>query len=198
MHWIKPSTRILLLLVFAFYEVTAAQIDLSKKVSINVENIELGKSLLLIERESGVKLAYSSESIPVKRKVHLKYNNTALSEVLDDISRKNDLQYEVEGDIVVLSHKSLVKAQKSVSGKVSDAKGEALVGVSVLLKNTQVATSTDVNGNYSISLPTNTGTLIFSYLGFLTKEVPIGNQSQINVVMDEDDKTLNEVVVVGY
>jgi TonB-dependent starch-binding outer membrane protein SusC len=92
---------------------------------------------------------------------------------------------------------SLLAQDKSVSGKVSDGAGSGMPGVTISVKGTQRGTNTDANGNYKIAVPTN-ATLVFSYVGFAAKEVAIGNQSVVDVTLAEDNKTLGEVVVVGY
>lgn len=86
----------------------------------------------------------------------------------------------------------------TVSGKVVDAKGEGLIGVTVLLKGTSTAAPTDIEGNYTLTAPTGTGTLVFSYIGFQPQEVPINNRSTINVTLAADASSLDEVVVIGY
>jgi len=85
-----------------------------------------------------------------------------------------------------------------VSGKVSDKKGEALIGVSVVVKGTTKGTSTDLSGTYRIEVPNNSSVLVFNYLGFKSKEVSAGNSTQVNVTLEEDVTSLNEVVVIGY
>ncbi|WP_310589757.1 SusC/RagA family TonB-linked outer membrane protein [Dyadobacter luticola] len=88
---------------------------------------------------------------------------------------------------------------RSVKGKVSDDKGVALPGVSVILKGSSVGTVTNPDGNYEISVPeTGTNVLVFSFVGYLTKEVTVGNQSTIDQQLVVDTKALEEVVVVGY
>lgn len=85
-----------------------------------------------------------------------------------------------------------------VTGKVSDAtNSETLIGVSVSVKNSTAGTQTDANGNYAINVPTN-GTLVFTYIGFVTKEVPVNGSSTLNVQLTQSNQSLNEVVVVGY
>nr|WP_294877132.1 TonB-dependent receptor [uncultured Pedobacter sp.] len=84
-----------------------------------------------------------------------------------------------------------------VKGKVSDVSG-GLPSVSVKLKGTSTTTSTDVNGNYSITIPNGSGTLVFSSVGFAIQEIPVANRSTINVTLVTEDKTLSEIVVVGY
>ncbi|RYF72763.1 MAG: SusC/RagA family TonB-linked outer membrane protein [Cytophagaceae bacterium] len=84
-----------------------------------------------------------------------------------------------------------------VTGKVIDAGGEELIGVSVTLKGSSVATQTNVEGNYTITVPSN-GVLVFTYLGFNLQEVPVNNQTTVNITLTAAAQSLNEVVVVGY
>lgn len=86
----------------------------------------------------------------------------------------------------------------NVSGKVTDAQGEPLAGVSVLLKGATVGTSTDISGNYNLNVPGPGAVLVFNYLGFTTQEVTVNNQTIINVTLAEDLQALQEVVVIGY
>lgn len=85
----------------------------------------------------------------------------------------------------------------NVSGKVTDAKTGGIPGVTITVKGTTKGTNTDVEGNYQISVPGNT-TLTFSAIGYETKDVPVGNKSVVDVVLSEDVKALEEVIVVGY
>ncbi|MFC0186541.1 carboxypeptidase-like regulatory domain-containing protein [Pseudarcicella hirudinis] len=85
-----------------------------------------------------------------------------------------------------------------VKGKVLDDKGESVPGVSVKLKGTSVGTVTDVNGEFSINAPDNKGVLVFSHIGFITKEVAINNKTVFEVTLETNNKELGEVVVVGY
>jgi TonB-linked SusC/RagA family outer membrane protein len=90
------------------------------------------------------------------------------------------------------------EAALQISGKVTDDKGASLPGVTVLLKGTVTGTTTNAEGTYSLTVPDGSGTLIFSYIGFLTQEVAVNNRSSINVSLVTDVKALGEVVVVGY
>jgi hypothetical protein len=90
-------------------------------------------------------------------------------------------------------------AQNRVSGKVADNKGEPLLGVNVAVKGAAaIGTITDVDGKYSLSVPSTTAVLQFSYLGYVTQEISVGSKTEINVTLLEDTKSLDEVVVVGY
>ncbi len=89
-------------------------------------------------------------------------------------------------------------AEIIISGTVTSEKGEPLVGVSILVKGTSTGTTTDASGHYTLSVPDNGKILVFSYIGFLTKEVPISNTTVLDVTLSGDAEALDEVVVVGY
>ncbi|QNF32823.1 TonB-dependent receptor [Adhaeribacter swui] len=91
-------------------------------------------------------------------------------------------------------------AQTSVTGTVSGTNGEGLPGVTVLLKGSTNGTTTDVGGNYTLSVPAGqeNGTLTFSFIGYTSQEVPLNNRTTVNVTLAEDTKALQEVVVIGY
>ncbi|WP_242922109.1 SusC/RagA family TonB-linked outer membrane protein [Pontibacter liquoris] len=93
---------------------------------------------------------------------------------------------------------ALAQGNISVQGKVTDESGMALPGVTVLLKGTPTAAPTGADGAYIINVPDGSGTLIFSFIGYQSQEVPINNRSTINVQLNTDAKALDEVVVVGY
>lgn len=100
--------------------------------------------------------------------------------------------------VLIAGYDNSVLAQdRTVSGKVTDPTGSSLPGVSVMIKGTTVGTQTDVEGRYTLSVP-NGGVLTFSFIGYETKEVPIGNLSILDVSLSEDSKTLEEIVVQGY
>lgn len=89
-------------------------------------------------------------------------------------------------------------AQKSVSGKVSDAKGDGVPGASITVKGTTTGTISDANGGFKINVPNAGGSLVFSSIGYKTQEVKLAGQSTINVSMEDDAASLDEVVVTGY
>ncbi len=90
-----------------------------------------------------------------------------------------------------------IYAQQQVTGVVNDVAGDLLPGVTVIVKGTLTGVTTDFDGNYSISVPSSTSVLVFSYLGMSTQEVTVGNQSTINVSMETSSEELDEVVVTA-
>jgi TonB-dependent starch-binding outer membrane protein SusC len=97
-----------------------------------------------------------------------------------------------------ISKASLYKNDLAVSGKVTDEKGEALIGVSVLIKGTSTGVTTDIEGRYKINVADGNAVLVFRYIGYVVKEVAVGSQTVISVSLTPESKNLSEVVVVGY
>jgi len=87
---------------------------------------------------------------------------------------------------------------QTITGKVTDEKGEALIGVNIIVKETNKGTSTNADGKYSLSVPGSSSKIIFTFVSYESKEVTVGNQSIINVSLTPDAKSLSEVIVVGY
>lgn len=92
----------------------------------------------------------------------------------------------------------LTMAQRTVTGKVADEEGEALIGVSILVKGTSTGTVTDIEGSYSLSVPDESNVLVFSYTGFSTQNVEINNRSVVDVTLETSSELLQEVIVTAY
>lgn len=89
-------------------------------------------------------------------------------------------------------------AQTNVRGRVVDTTGETLIGVNVIVKGTSQGTVSDINGEFSLPVPSSNSTLIFSYVGFVEQEIPLNGRTYLNVTMEQDTEILDEVIVVGY
>ena len=92
----------------------------------------------------------------------------------------------------------MAQAQTTMVGKVTDEKGEALVGVNIILKETNRGTTTNIDGKYTISVAGSKSQLAFSSVGYDGKTITVGNQTMINVVLSANAQNLSEVVVIGY
>jgi TonB-linked SusC/RagA family outer membrane protein len=101
--------------------------------------------------------------------------------------------------LMLLTSVTVLAQSRTITGKVtSSEEPDGVPGASVVVKGTTLGTITELNGNYSLAVPENASELVFSFVGYLTKEVTISGQSVINVSLETDIKTLNEVVVTGY
>ena len=99
--------------------------------------------------------------------------------------------------LILLISSISVFAQNSITGKVVDTNGEPLMGVSVVVKGTTLGAITDLDGKFSISVPAKS-TILFTYIGYVEQQVAVANQKVIDITLKEENKLLNEVVVVGY
>ncbi len=200
---------VLILTGVSYANAGRAQSVLTQSVEISVDNQSLSSVLKKLAKDEKVKFVYSRNVVETDKKVSINARGEKLEEVLDKLLKANGITYEVINERIVLS-KNLVSSdsgtplagiisidiQAIVKGKVTDEKGIPLPGVSVNVKGTNTSTSTDANGNYSIS--TNDGILVFTYIGYKTQEVAVGNSTTINVTLVSESTSLTEVLVVGY
>ena len=115
------------------------------------------------------------------------------------ISSRKKIKVAVTSFVLIVCNIMTLHSQNiGISGRVTDETDEALVGVNVRVKGTTTGTSTDIHGEYALNVPDSDATLVFSYIGFVTQEVVVGNRQTIHVVLVEDMAVLDEVVVVGY
>ncbi|WP_316830904.1 SusC/RagA family TonB-linked outer membrane protein [Pedobacter aquatilis] len=171
----------------------SASVFSQEKISLDVKKTKLARVLQIIEQQSSYHFVYSSSYVPVNKDVSITVNNTPVTDVLSAILNRTNLKYSVsDGGLIVISRNKEVP----IGGTVKDASGGALPGASVRVKGTAIGTSTDVNGKFSLNAPEN-AVLVISYAGFQTKEVSIGSQTAIDVVLVEDSKQLTEVVVTA-
>ncbi|MDR0537909.1 MAG: TonB-dependent receptor [Tannerellaceae bacterium] len=99
---------------------------------------------------------------------------------------------------LLLCTTSLYAQNISIQGKVTDTNNEPLIGVSVQVKGTTIGVVTDIDGNFTLQVPGAQSVIAFSYVGFLSQEITVGSQRRLNVILKEDTKNLEEIVVVGY
>jgi TonB-linked SusC/RagA family outer membrane protein len=111
---------------------------------------------------------------------------------------KNNFSKLVLSFFLALVSMGVFAQQRTLTGKVTDAAGLPLVGATVAVTGTTQGTLTDADGKYSISIPANTAILQFSFVGYVSQKVTVSTQTSIDVVMTEDSKSLDEVVVIGY
>ena len=191
------------------------QSRLDTRVTFELNNVSLENALTAIEKNADIKFSYNSKSIRGLKKVDLEAKNERVSSVLNRLLLPLNFDYIEVGNHVVLKSKANFSADSEVDhagdlsssvqsmaeipvkGKVSAFENKGpLPGVSVFLKGSNRGTSTNANGEFTISVPSNKSILIFSFIGYQSQEVLADDV--INVTLKEDIKALDEVVVVGY
>jgi TonB-linked SusC/RagA family outer membrane protein len=171
----------------------SASVFSQEKISLDVKKTKLARVLQIIEQQSSYHFVYSSSYVPVNKDVSITVTNTLVTDVLAAILNRTNLKYSVsDGGLIVISKNKEVP----IGGTVKDALGGALPGATVRVKGTGIGTSTDINGKFSLNAPEN-AVLVVSYAGFQTKEISIGAQTNIDIVLVEDTKQLTDVVVTA-
>jgi TonB-linked SusC/RagA family outer membrane protein len=181
------------------------------KVSVNANHTPVKKVLRALEVQSGMKFVYLSNQVDEHRKVSIEVWNAPLNSVLNNLFAGTGIEYESLGKQILLKKKTLkisrgddeqdetpVIFSVTVSGTVTDESAQPLPGVNVLEKGTVNGTNTDQNGSYKLEVQDENAVLVFSFIGYASQEVTVGNQSQVSITLEPDVKSLQEVVVVGY
>lgn len=167
-------------------------------VSLDVKDKSIREVLKSIEQQTQVRFFFSDDLLVINDQVDVKANNKNIISVLNDIFSESPLTYKTyENNLIVIVPRELLQ-QKRITGTVSDAKGDPMVGVNVVLTGTTQGVMTDINGKYSIDATMESKSLTFTFVGMEPQEIIIGSQLQINVTMVESAIGLEEVVVVGY
>lgn len=155
-----------------------------------------------IERVSEFGFLFKTDQLDLNRKYTLDIQKTDIEKILKEILNPEEYAYRlIDRNIVITRIDSNVVQDsilKKVSGKVTDSSGSPLPGVTVVIKGTTQGTITDGDGNYSLSGVSNDGTLIFSFVGMKSLEIPVKNKSTLDVKMLEESYGIDEVVAVGY
>lgn len=174
--------QVLLSILFCtcgYAHVSYGQIDLEQRISIKVEGTEIKNVLILLEKQANVHFVYSPSAINVSQKVNLIASNEKLSEVLNKLLNPIQINYILKENRIVLKNilgnfpnpkaqetLNLLISDNFIRGKVTDEKGNPLPDISIAVKNSTHRISTDIDGNYEISLPDGNYVLIFSGMGF--------------------------------
>jgi len=185
------------LLLFVTLHVSARSFS-QERITLKLQSAELKTALRQIEKRSDYRFLYNDAVVGSTRKVSINANNALVTEVLDGILNETQLTYKLlDNKLVVIAEKSLELQDVKVSGKVRDAEGQPIAAVSVRIKGSNVGTTTDASGSYSLTAPEG-ATLVFSSVGYQTVEVAVSGRTEVNVVMQVAAKDINEVVVIGY
>lgn len=154
-----------------------------------------------IERQTDYSFMYDNNIFDVSRNISVTTENSTITDIMDQVVEGENLKYELVNHFIVVSVKdAAVKQQKEidVSGKVTGENGEALPGVTIVVKGTTNGTVTNYDGMYSLSDIPGDATLVFSFVGMQSLEVVVAGQSKIDVVLQEESIGLEEVVAIGY
>jgi len=191
------------LLMISTFSVTASVYSQTKKLNLDLHNVSVREALDKIEKQTDFRFFYIDEQIDVSRKVNLSFVNRFLDEVLVQLFSDNSVKYKVfDNNLIVLSPvvvANTAKQQITVTGTVKDAKqGDPLPGVNIKVQGSSNGTITDLDGNFSLTVPNSSSILVFSFIGYQAQSIALDGKVKLEIKMQEDTKNLEEVVVVGY
>lgn len=175
------------------------------QINLNEKNASLKTVFKSIEKQTDY-VFFSKDYDLSKTDIDIHVTDVSIEAALNACLKDLPLSYKIVGKTIVVRKTESVKPKDraipvqaiDLRGKVTDETGAPLAGVSVTLKGTSQGTMTDSNGQYSLSVADAQGTLVFSYIGFASKEVPFLKSGNIDIMLLEEASALNEVVVVGY
>lgn len=202
---------LLFLFVFAFQLSAVNSNAQDAAIKLKSNTLTIGELIREIEKQTDYLVVYSNREVDTEKEILLKEKTNKVSEYLKEAFANSDIGHDFENNYIVLLKKinrnasaiaqMIETAQqegKTVTGTVRDENGEPVIGATIMLKGTDIGVVSDINGRYSIDVPNRDAVMVFSYIGYLTEEIPVGDQREINVTFSEDLIGLDEVVVIGY
>jgi len=199
----KKRTVILFFLLAFSFSVSSAQ-----KVSLDFNRKSLKLVLESITEQTGYTLAYSKEVVNLNERVTIRVSDADLTQVLDELLLPRNIGYEIKDNKIYIfdlpakkeastSQQNPQQNQVQIRGKVTDVNGEPIIGANIFVPGTTIGTISDLEGNYVLTVPR--GSVVrFSYLGYVDQEFTVNEPTTLNVKMEEEAKTLEELVVIGY
>jgi TonB-linked SusC/RagA family outer membrane protein len=172
----------------------------SATLTFRMNNVSIEEVLNTIEEQSEFRFLYNKKMVDVERMVNISVHNENITAILDNLFRNAEIAYAISDRQIVLNKKGafiIVQQSKRIAGMVTDENGEPLIGANVLEKGTANGVITDVEGKFSLNVSEN-AVLQVSFIGYLTQEIVVQNQTDILVTLAEDAQALEEVVVIGY
>lgn len=175
-----------------------------KTITISFSNISLSDAMQRIEKSCSYTFFYDAKKIDVTQKVSLSAANMPIKQALTELLSTTSTSFEITNSQIALYQSKPIQSSnqeppknKRITGMVTDDKGTPIIGASIRVKGTSTGTITDVKGIFSMDVLSNS-ILQISYVGYTNNEVQVGSTSNLNIVLNENTKLLDDVVVIGY
>ncbi len=202
-HWLMRINLTCFLLFFAFLQLSVAADG--QFVTLTKKSTSLTKIFKEIKRQTGYDFVYQSDLLKTGKEVNIQAKNEPLIQVLNDCFENQPFTYSIKDKTIILQKKEATNSPSNksvivparISGKVVDSNNMPLPGVTVKIKGGKSVTQTDANGRFTLEAPDNS-VLSFSFVGFVTKDVPATPGSEMIIHLRPRPTDLNDVVVVAY
>lgn len=197
---------VIFLILFATLQSSAD--TFAQSITLKKKGVSLTSVLQEFQKQSGYNVFYEASLMTDDETVSVNYKNTDVFVALENLLAPFQLGYKLVDKNIILHKKasdppiitpaSPEELQKDIKGTISNSEGEKLGNVSILEKETGRSTMSDAEGNFKVTLSSDHAVLVFSYVGYQTREIEVGEEAQIEVVLLEALSEVDEVVVVGY
>lgn len=202
-HKFVICTMLLILFLWGTSIVSIAQEVKKNNVTINVKNESVEKVLKRINKETNLNFFYDPAILSKASSVTLNVKDMPLQKVLNMLSVQTGLNFQRINNTISVnwetnSKQPIQSPKEKITGSIKDNNGDPVIGASIQVKNTGIGTITDYNGQFSLNNVPENGILIISYIGYDTEEIPVNKKKNLQIVMKENTKQLEEIVVVAY
>lgn len=209
LNFLLLQTMRILVILFTCIGSTFAGSSYSQetKISLDMKDVTLETLFSEIEKSTSYIFMYK-ENVNIRKKVNVQVNNETLGQILDKLFTSHELGYKINDRQVTVFKKekaeslqpgkSQQKEGTKIVGSVIDVDGEPMTGASVSVRGTTIGTVTDLNGEFAISVSSDTSTIVVSMIGYIPQTIKIGKQRILSIKMLEDDNVLEEVTVVAF
>jgi len=179
----------------------------SQQINLSLKEVPLENVIKEIRKQTGYAFFYDSEYLQQADPISINVKKASIEETLRDVFKGQKFTWEILGKTILIKpiipdlereYTKAVQQALTIQGKVKESNGEPLAGVNVRVKGTSTGTVSDAMGNYLIKVSNADAVLVFSFLGFVAQEIKVAENRVIDVSLNEEVKTLNQVVVVGY
>lgn len=203
----------ILLFFLCLFSLTAENLyPQQTELSLDLKNVTLKKAISEIEKTSDYVFLITDEvQLELNKRISLRVNKESIHTILETLLKDTELKYTVvERQVSMYKSASpkvkeapatvkekIEQQEKTITGKITDEKGEPIIGANILEKGTTNGTITDIGGNFSLNVGNN-AVLYISYIGFLSQEVNTTGRTTFQIILQEDMLSLEELVVIGY
>mgnify|MGYP002596769363 FL=1 len=193
----------LFLLFFIFTtQISQSAFSQEKKITFSLKNASLKEIISEIRKTSDYDFVYRDVKLESFARRDVSFKDATVEQILTDCLKGTDLAYEINGKTIIIRRQAVNQEKgktKVITGKVTDEQGNALPGVTVMIKGTSLGTATGADGEYRLEIPGGgEQILVFSFIGMKSQEIPIGSKNQLDVRLSEDSEHLEDVIVTGY
>lgn len=191
------------IMLIAILQVSASVSAQKTRLDLKMKDASFTEILDAIERQSEVYFFYNKDQIDENQKIDVDFQGKTVDEILNTLKSDLGITYELVGKNIIIkptndNNLGFSMQNGPVSGKVTDSSGQALPGVTVVVKGTTNGTITNFDGVYILTSVPENGYIQFSFVGMKSQEIAVGGQSTINVRMEEEAIGLDEIVAIGY